>query len=63
MPLHHSQTITYKKDCAIISFYIRPTVDFVMELLHYSESVEIIKPLSLRKRFFEIYRKAMKRNM
>lgn len=63
LPIHSSQrTISETADEITISLRLRITNDFVMELLSRSRSVEVISPLSLRKRLNEIYAEALKRN-
>lgn len=49
LPIHHSQQeIEKNEDYSIFSFYVRPTFDFVQELLKYGENLEVIKPEWLR---------------
>ena len=62
MPIHSSQTITRQEDRVIVTLKIRITLDFLMELMSRSWSVEVIAPLSLRVRLYDIYKEAMKRN-
>lgn len=49
LPLHHSQTEKERNDdFSIFSFYLRPTFDFIQELLKYGASVEVLSPQWLR---------------
>ena len=63
MPIHSSQKITRQNDRVIVTLNIRITLDFIMELMSRSWSVEVIAPLSLRQRLHEIYKEAMERNI
>lgn len=68
LPLHHSQEEkTSGEDSSTFTFFLRPTLDFVQELLRYGDSVEVIRPLELREhmagivsRMNEIYKKPEK---
>lgn len=63
LPMHHSQKIVSESDTHItIELTLRVTNDFVMELLSRSSSIEILEPLSLRKRFEQIFASALVRN-
>lgn len=62
MPIHPSQQITRTGKGVIVELYISVTLDFIMELMSRSWSLEVIEPLSLRHRIKEIYREAMLRN-
>lgn len=49
LPLHHSQRETFRgEDYSVFTFHVRPTFDFVQELLKYGSAVEVIKPQWLR---------------
>lgn len=62
-PLHSSQEILVDNDEEFrIKLQIRITNDFVMALLARSNSLKVIRPLSLRKRINEIYQQALNRN-
>lgn len=64
IPLHHSQTILTDTECEFrIQVRLRITNDFVMELLSRSRSLTVIEPISLRKRVYDIYQDAIKRNL
>jgi predicted DNA-binding transcriptional regulator YafY len=50
LPLHHSQKIVSEnnKEC-IIELFMRPTYDFIMELLSIGQEVKVLEPESLKK--------------
>lgn len=49
LPLHHSQKETEtKEDYSVFSYYLSPSYDFVMELLSYNNTIEVLSPESLR---------------
>jgi predicted DNA-binding transcriptional regulator YafY len=62
MPMHSSQKITRQGDRVIVTLKIRITLDFIMELMSRSWSLQVISPLSLKQRMHEIYKEAMERN-
>ena len=63
VPLHHSQRIlSDTPDGLHITLRLRITNDFVMELLSRCRSLEVVKPLHLRRRVCDICRAAMERN-
>jgi predicted DNA-binding transcriptional regulator YafY len=62
MPIHSSQKITRQGDKVIVTLKIRITLDFIMELMSRSWSIEVVAPLSLRQKMHEIYKEAMERN-
>lgn len=50
LPLHHSQKETRREeDYSVFTFYLRPTFDFMQELLKYGASIEVVKPSWLRR--------------
>ena len=62
-PLHSSQEILVDNEEEFrIRLHIRITNDFVMALLEKSSSLTVIRPSSLRRRIYDIYRNALKRN-
>lgn len=62
-PLHSSQEILVDNEEEFrIRLHIRITNDFVMALLERSSSLTVIRPSSLRRRIYDIYRNALKRN-
>lgn len=45
LPLHHTQEETFRcDDYSIFTFYVRPTFDFVQELLKYGSAIEVLRP-------------------
>ena len=47
--LHESQEeIVKNEEYSIFKYYIRPTFDFIQEILLNGESMEVLEPLSLR---------------
>ena len=55
LPLHHTQQETSKGEySSTFTFFLRPTFDFIQELLRYGSDVEVIRPLELRKQFAKI---------
>ena len=63
LPLHHSQKEVKKTDVfSLFHLSVRPTPDFIQELLSYGDSIEILSPENLRKtmkekilRMYKIY--------
>ena len=50
LKLHASQEETeHNKECSVFSYYLRPTFDFMQELLWHGEELEVLEPLWLRK--------------
>ena len=63
MPLHHSQEILVDNEHEFrIRVRLRITNDFVMALLSRSNSLTVIKPVSLKERIVDVYKRALKRN-
>lgn len=63
LPLHHSQQeIKQTEDYTIFSFYLRPTFDFIQELLALGETVEVLSPRDLRTKISHIGKVMAKRN-
>ncbi len=63
LPLHTTQEVVEDNSTGItIRLQVRITNDFVMALLARSRSVEVIKPISLRQRIYDIYYQALERN-
>ena len=49
LPLHQSQReLSSNKDCTVFEYYLKPTYDFIQELLSHGPDVEVIHPQSLR---------------
>lgn len=63
LPLHHSQKeIKQTYDYTVFSFYLRPTFDFIQELLALGETVEVLSPRDLRAKISHIGKVMAKRN-
>ena len=62
LPIHHSQQeINREDDYSVFSFFLRPTFDFVQELLKYGAAVKVLKPEWLRRDFVKIARQMTER--
>ena len=62
LPLHHSQReLSSTPDYTDFSFDIRPTSDFLGELLRHSEGIEVLEPLELREKMRKMIVKTLKR--
>ena len=61
-PIHHSQKIKKTEHGVELELFIKPTIDFVMELMSRSSSLKIIEPESLKKEIKSIWGKAIERN-
>ncbi|MDL2228366.1 WYL domain-containing protein [Odoribacter sp. OttesenSCG-928-L07] len=49
LPLHHSQKeIESTDEYSVFSYHIRPTFDFLQEILSHGDLVEVLEPVSLR---------------
>jgi len=54
LPLHHSQKeVETRDDYSIFEVYLRPSDDWMMEMLSYGPSVEILSPEWLRPAMLE----------
>jgi predicted DNA-binding transcriptional regulator YafY len=62
MPLHPSQTLRREVNRTIVELDIKITLDFIMELISRSWSIEVLQPKSLRAQLREIYEGALGRN-
>lgn len=62
LPLHHSQQeLASTPDYTDFSFDIRPTSDFLGELLRHSEGIEVLEPLDLREKMRQMIAGTLKR--
>ena len=62
LPLHHSQReISSSEHYTDFSFDIRPTADFLNELLKHGAGIEVLEPLSLREKMRQMLRDALNR--
>ena len=63
LPLHHSQKeVERTNDYTVFSYYLRPSFDFVQEILHHGETMEVLKPDSLRAEVARIARVMAEKN-
>lgn len=50
LPLHHSQKeIEQTEKYTIFEYYLKPTYDFIQEIIKHTYNIEVISPQSLRK--------------
>ena len=62
LPLHHSQReLESPPDYPDFSYDIRPTSDFLGELLRHSDGIEVLQPLDLREKMRQIIENILKR--
>ena len=62
LPLHHSQReLESTPDYTDFSFDIRPTSDFLGELLRHSDGIEVLQPLELREKMRQMLHDTLKR--
>jgi len=62
LPLHHSQReLESTPDYTDFSYDIRPTSDFLGELLRHSDGIEVLQPLDLREKMRQIIENILKR--
>jgi predicted DNA-binding transcriptional regulator YafY len=62
LPLHHSQReLESTPDYTDFSYDIRPTSDFIGELLRHSDGIEVLQPLELREKMRQIIVGILKR--
>jgi predicted DNA-binding transcriptional regulator YafY len=61
LPLHHSQReISSNNDSVDFSLDIRPTPDFIGELISYGESLKVLEPEDLRLKISRILKDSLK---
>lgn len=61
-PIHHSQKVKEIENGVELKLFVKPTLDFIMEIISRSWSLKIVEPEFLRDQVTEIWRKAIKRN-
>jgi predicted DNA-binding transcriptional regulator YafY len=62
LPLHHSQCeINTTEQYADFAFDIRPTADFLAELLSHGDGIEVLKPVELRQEMRSLIAQSLKR--
>jgi predicted DNA-binding transcriptional regulator YafY len=58
LPLHHSQKeIEINAEFVVFEYRIKPTFDFIQEILLHGDMVEVLTPVSLRKEIRKIVEK------
>ena len=63
LPLHHSQKEIERTDThTVFSYYLRPSFDFMQEILQHGETMEVLKPESLRAEVARIARVMAEKN-
>lgn len=62
LPLHHSQRILEETDqYVIITWTLKPTYDFIQQLLTMNTHIEVMEPLSLRKTIAQMLREMLEK--
>ena len=62
LPLHHSQReLESTPDYTDFSYDIRPTSDFLGELLRHSDGIAVLQPLDLREKMRQMIAETLKR--
>ena len=62
LPLHHSQReLTSTPDYTDFSFDLRPTADFLGQLLSHGDGIEVLEPADLRQKMREMIAETLKR--
>ncbi len=62
LPLHHSQEVLKKgPDYTDYKFFVRPSTDFIAELLSKGDRIEVLEPEDFREKIREEHRNAAKR--
>jgi predicted DNA-binding transcriptional regulator YafY len=62
LPLHHSQReIASTEHYTDFSFDIRPTADFLSQLLAHGDGIEVLEPLELRQKIRQMIDEMLKR--
>lgn len=63
LPLHHSQKeVERTEDYTVFSYFVRPTFDFIQELLTLRETAEVLSPKDLRAEMARIGKAIAKKN-
>ena len=62
LPLHASQKeIEQTDEYTDFSYDIRPSVDFVLELMSYTDGLEVLEPIELRQEIFKTLQASLER--
>jgi predicted DNA-binding transcriptional regulator YafY len=63
LPLHHSQKeLNTTAEYSDFEFYLRPTFDFLQELLSKGKEVEVLEPASFRQEIIDVLKLVMSRH-
>ena len=61
-PLHASQKeVDHTADYTDFSYDIRPSVDFVLELMSYTDGLEVLEPVELRQKIYHSFQASLER--
>ena len=62
LPLHHSQKeIEQTQKHSVFEYYLKPTYDFIQEILKFNEHIEVLSPEKLRKEITDILKNTSKK--
>jgi predicted DNA-binding transcriptional regulator YafY len=62
LPLHASQKeIEHTDEYAVFSYDIRPSVDFVLALMSYTDGLEVLEPIELRQKICDSFQASLER--
>ena len=62
LPLHHSQRIVEEtKDYAIFSWRLKPSYDFIQQLLTMNAHIEVLEPVSLREKMKRLLQEMLRK--
>ncbi len=62
LPLHASQNeVAHTDEYTDFSYDIRPSVDFILELMSYTGDLEVLEPLGLRQKIYNTLQTSLER--
>ena len=62
-PIHHSQKeLSENKETIQFEFFVKPTLDFIMEIMKRTWSLKVIEPEFLKEKFLGLWKDAINRN-
>ena len=61
-PIHHSQKLKKIDNGFEVELFVKPTLDFIKELLSRSWSLKIMEPIDLNEKFLHYWQEAIERN-
>lgn len=62
-PIHHSQKeLSENKETIQFEFFVKPTLDFIMEIMKRTWSLKVIEPEFLKEKFLGFWQDAIERN-